>query len=82
MLTMKKSEMSIALIVAAVIGLIILVVVLVIFGKGSGDASRALGSCEARGGQCIGDAATCDGTVIPNVKCSIAMPKCCLTSIK
>ena len=82
MLKIKKSEMSIALIISAVIGLVILVVVLVIFGKGSGDAARTLESCEGRGGQCIENDKTCGGTLILTAKCATAKPKCCLSSIK
>ena len=74
----KKADMSLALIVSAVIALVIIVVVLAIFGKGTGDSAKTLQSCEARGGECTEQAEVCSGATIPNVKCPADKPKCCL----
>lgn len=48
----KKADATIYLIVAAAIGLILLVVVLAIFGKETGDTIDVLDKCETRGGEC------------------------------
>lgn len=74
----KKADMSIALIVSAVIALVIIVVALAIFGKGSGDSAKTLGSCVARGGECK-DTKPCprDSATILNVDCQNGAI-CCL----
>ena len=74
----KKADMSLALIVAAVIALIVIVVALTIFGKGTGDSAKTLQSCGARGGECK-SAATCPlgSATIPNVDCQSGAI-CCL----
>lgn len=73
----KKADMSIALIVAAVIGLIVLVVALAIFGKGTGESAKTLQSCESRGGYCnLG--CPKEEIKIPNVECPTLKPNCCL----
>lgn len=74
----KKADMSIALIVSAVIALVIIVVALAIFGKGTGESAKTLQSCEARGGECTEGTKVCGGATIPNVKCPTDKPKCCL----
>lgn len=74
----KKADMSLALIVAAVIALIVIVVALAIFGKGTGESAKTLQSCEARGGTCMGKGEVCSGATIPNVECPTDKPKCCL----
>lgn len=73
----KKADMSLALIVAAVIALIVIVVALAIFGKGTGESAKTLGSCVARGGNCE-PISVCprDRATIPNVDCKIGI--CCL----
>ncbi|MEK6950048.1 MAG: hypothetical protein AABX34_07530 [Nanoarchaeota archaeon] len=78
MLLNKKADMSIALIVAAVIALIVLVVALAIFGKGTGEAAKTLSDCKSRGGECL-LSVKCpnDQAQIPNVKCDIGWI-CCL----
>ena len=48
----NAQNMSIALIIAAVIGLIVLVVVLAIFGNEAGSTVKTLDKCETRGGEC------------------------------
>ena len=77
MLTTKKSDMSIALIIAAVIGLIVLVVALAILGKGTGESGKTLQSCEARGGDCKPSCPK-EESQMPNVECPALKPKCCL----
>jgi len=65
-----KADMSIALIVAAVIGLILLVVITAIWIKGSGWFANTLESCESKGGGCE-ESLECDKDKfeIPNAEC-------------
>ena len=74
----NAQNMSIALMIAVVIGLIVLVVVLAIFGKGTGESAKTLQSCEARGGTCTEKGEVCSGATIRNVECPTTEPKCCL----
>ncbi len=80
----KKADMSIALIISAVIGLIILVVALAIFGKGTGQSVDILESCTARGGDCIPKKDPC-ANEMPFAECQDSTGsastelKCCLT---
>jgi len=78
MLKTKKSDMSIALIVSAVIALIIIVVALAILGKGTGDSANALRSCLSRGGYCSDIKCPKEEAEIPNVECEAGKPHCCL----
>lgn len=74
----KKADMSLALIVAAVIALIVIVVALAIFGKGTGESAKTLESCVARGGECKSVVACpSDSATIPNVDCPSGAI-CCL----
>ena len=74
----KRADMSIALIVSAVIALVIIVVALAIFGKGTGESAKTLQSCEARGGYCSVPICPQGESTIPNVKCEAGKPHCCL----
>ena len=77
----KKADMSIALIISAVIGLIIIIVAIAIFGKGTGQSVNTLESCQARGGDCIPEGDPCT-KVVPYAECQDnTKPKCCLTKI-
>ena len=72
----NAQNMSIAVIIAAVIGLIVLVVIMVIFGKESADVTKTLERCEAKGGDCLDSCG--GGRVVPNAKCDSASQKCCI----
>lgn len=50
---MKKAEMSMQIIVIAVISLVVLAVLLFIFLRGSNTAADSLTSCETTGGTCV-----------------------------
>ena len=49
----KKAEMSITVIIAAAIGLAILLIFFVTFTSEAGDFNRNVRSCESRGGECV-----------------------------
>ena len=81
MLKKKKAmELSITVIIVAILGLIVLVVMIYIFGQGTSDAVKTLKTCAAKGGECkaSGD---CDGTKLFNIKeCKDKNPSeiCCI----
>jgi len=51
----KKADLSITIIIAAVIGLIALVVIIMIFTNTTQKTAENIGSCTAKGGKCAGD---------------------------
>ena len=81
MLKNRKNSIScIVLIIAAVIGLIILVVMMAIFGKETGKTAKILEKCESRGGECVdpeNKENQCKGIVMPLIEC-IGDQVCCM----
>ena len=74
----KAMELSINTIILAVIGLIILVVIIAIFVKKSGDAAKVFGECATQGGKCQNpDLLKCNGPEIPNL-CPNEDDVCCV----
>ena len=61
----KDAELSITVIIVAILGLIVLVVMVYIFGEGTSDAVTTLKTCAAKGGVCT----TLDETADPPVRC-------------
>ena len=82
----KKADLSITVIIAAVIGLIALVVIIAIFTNSTQKTSENIGSCKAKGGECAGDLSggKCGGDypipLIVSGGCESKTPKdlCCL----
>ena len=68
------SELSVNIIIVAVIGLLVLVVVIAIFIKESGKNTELIGDCETRGGECV---ISCDGPKIRNI-CPNEDEVCCI----
>ena len=60
-------ELSINMIILVIIGLIVLVVIMAIFGKQSGNTVKTLESCPSRGGSCVSESLCSDGAKIPNI---------------
>ena len=61
----KDAELSITVIIVAILGLIVLVVMIFIFGTESGDAVKTLKTCAAKGGECKNP---CNGRIIDGVE--------------
>lgn len=75
---MKKGELSINLIIMAVIAIVAIVVMLTIFRNTISNANTEMSDCEARGGDC---AASCNGecyTQIQLSNCPVNRPICCI----
>ena len=70
----KKAELSLSIIVMAVIALLILIVLSYITLKGTGNFSVGVNSCNS-GEECVVDKAACE---IP-FKYDVAVPKSCRT---
>lgn len=56
----KKADLSITIIIAAVIGLVALVVIIAIFTNTTQKTSENIGSCTAKGGECASAQYACD----------------------
>jgi flagellar basal body-associated protein FliL len=70
----KDAELSITVIIVAILGLIVLVVMVYIFGEGTSDAVTTLKTCAAKGGVCktldenVNPPVRCDGRIIDGVE--------------
>lgn len=82
MLKKKKAiELSINMVILAVVGLIVLVVIIAIFTNVSSNAQNTFGSgseesCRTRGGECKEDK-FCDDVPMPNI-CPDESKVCCI----
>ena len=61
---MKKGELSMNIIIAAAIGVLVLVVVGAIFVNNMRQSSADLQSCSAKGGNLIDSPSDCGGTIL------------------
>jgi len=73
----KAQQLSITVMILLVLGIIVLVVVLAIFGKESGRTVSTLESCGARGGNCVDPSECTGGTRIPEI-CTGEDKICCV----
>ncbi|MFC2016638.1 hypothetical protein ACFLUF_02870 [Chloroflexota bacterium] len=74
----RAQGLSIRTIILAVIGLIVLVVLIAIFTRETGENINVLKSCEARGGICIPKDGPCgSGKIIPGLTCPTKDEICC-----
>ena len=78
----RAQGLSINVIILVVIGLIVLVVLLSIFNKQSGNTVKFLESCGARGGTCESSGVCSDnnGRVLPEINCPESNEVCCVGS--
>jgi len=60
-------QLSTTVIILIVLGLIVLVVLIAIFGKESGKTVKILGSCPIRGGSCVSASECTDGKGLPEL---------------
>ncbi len=80
----KDAELSITVIIVAILGLIVLVVMILIFGEGTSDAVTTIKTCAAKGGVCktLDETADppvrCDGRTIVGVELCTTPAVCCL----
>ena len=65
----KDAELSITVIIVAILGLIVLVVMVYIFGEGTSDAVTTLKTCATQGGDCRPSTEECTGRVLTSVEC-------------
>lgn len=72
----NASGLAMNIIIVAVLGLIVLVVLMVIFGEKSGETVETFGSCMAKGGSCKPLADCSDGTIVSEGKCEAGV--CCV----
>ena len=72
------AELSINVIILAVIGLMVLVVIIAIFTKQSGRASSVFGECATQGGECQSENDDCNGPEIPDICPTNEKPVCCI----
>lgn len=71
----KEADISITVMIAAVIGLAILVIFFTTFTSEAGSLSKNVLSCEAKGGECVAkDTCTYQKTVW---QCPAEKPECC-----
>ena len=73
----KDAELSITVIIVAILGLIVLVVMILIFGEGTSDAVKTLKTCAAKGGVCK-PPSDCGGRTIGGVEGCTDSEICCL----
>jgi hypothetical protein len=65
----KDAELSITIIIVAILGLIVLGIMVAIFSTESGDAVKTLKTCAAKGGDCRPSNEECTGRVLTSVEC-------------
>ena len=65
----KKADLSITVIITAVIGLIVLGVIIAIFTTATQKTTQNIGSCAAKGGLCANDNFPPRGEIKPDDKC-------------
>ena len=80
---MKKADLSITVIIAAVIGLVALVVVIAIFTNTTQKTAGNIGSCTAKGGICAYASGNCYSSypiniIISGDECKDSKDICCL----
>jgi hypothetical protein len=73
----KDAELSITVIIVAILGLIVLVVMILIFGEGTSDAVTTIKTCAAKGGVCK-PPSDCGGRTIGGVEGCTGSEICCL----
>jgi hypothetical protein len=77
---MKKGEMSMAMIIGAIIAIVILVIIVVLILGANSDTRKAT-SCAGKGGICV-DSGKCSGSALVTsdyqmITCSNAGQTCC-----
>lgn len=82
---MKKGEMSMAMIIGAVIAIIILAISVFLIARGSGDTNKAT-ACPAKGGVCTSVSDGCSKSIIDKDGTPIPCPNmgeicCSITSL-
>ena len=76
----KGQELSLTVIIVAVIALVVLVVLIAIFTGKIGTFTKKIGTCRAAGGECVSQSA-CDGlfqAVDESVECINTGEVCCV----
>ena len=76
----KGQELSLTVIIVAVIALVVLVVLIAIFTGKIGTFTQKTGTCRAAGGECVAEGA-CSGlfrSVDASVECIDAREVCCV----
>lgn len=75
----KRAEMSLTVVVSAVIALVVLIVLIYIFTNSSTKTSKTFGSCEINGGKCVAASESCPDKSFPitGTCASEGLPKCC-----
>ena len=75
----KRAEMSLTVVVAAVLALVVLIVLIYIFMNSSKNASSTFGNCEISGGNCnIAKGASCPSNSFPiSATCTDTTKQCC-----
>lgn len=74
----KKGDISLQVIIIAILGLLVLVILSVMFITKMGTANQNLDACEAKGGACRVDGCLEYETRDPFAKCADEATTCCL----
>jgi hypothetical protein len=80
MISKKKAELSINMIILVAIGVVVLIVTIFLILKGGGSANQEM-QCPAKGGMCV-TSDKCEGDQITDGKCIGGQICCPLANVK